>query len=69
MHVSIPLYSTPPVKYLGALFKGPAYAEELKTKMNNVETASQAVNERASQREQVRLQEIRNVTLHSMVVL
>jgi len=58
-----------PVKYLGALFKGPAYAEVLKTKMNNVETASQAVNERASQREQVRLQEIRNVTLHSMVVL
>jgi len=57
------------VKYLGALFKGPAYAEVLKTKMNNVETASQAVNERASQREQVRLQEIRNVTLHSMVVL
>jgi hypothetical protein len=57
------------VKYLGALFKGPAYAEMLKTKMNNVETASQAVNERASQREQVRLQEIRNVTLHSMVVL
>lgn len=57
------------MKYLGALFKGPAYAEVLKTKMNNVETASQAVNERASQREQVRLQEIRNVTLHSMVVL
>jgi len=57
------------VKYLGALFKGPAYAEMLKTKMNNVETASQAVNERASQREQVRLQEISNLTLHSMVVL
>jgi len=57
------------VKYLGALFKGPAYAEVLKTKMNNVETASQAVNERASRREQVRLQEIRNVTVHSMVVL
>ena len=53
------------MKYFGAFRKGPAYAEMLKTKMKAVETASQTMSERASQREQVRLKEIRNVTLRS----
>lgn len=56
------------MKYFSAFLKGPAYAEMLKSKMENVESASQAMNERASQREQVRLKEIRNVTVHSMFV-
>ena len=35
--------------------------------MENVEKASQAMNEQASQRKDVRLKEIRNVTVQSMV--
>ena len=62
-------YLSTPAKYLSAFCKGPAYAEILKTKMKNVEIASEAMNERASQRGQKRLQEIHNITLHSMVVL
>ncbi|KAL8731236.1 MAG: hypothetical protein Q9181_004364 [Wetmoreana brouardii] len=42
-----------------------AFAEMLKNKMKNVETASQAMNEQASQREQLRLKEIRNITVHT----
>ncbi|KAL8726303.1 MAG: hypothetical protein Q9166_006805 [cf. Caloplaca sp. 2 TL-2023] len=53
------------MKYLSAFCKGAAFAEMLKNKMKNVETASQAMNEQASQREQHRLKEIRNVTVHT----
>ncbi|KAL9606342.1 MAG: hypothetical protein Q9179_000468 [Wetmoreana sp. 5 TL-2023] len=53
------------MKYLSAFCKGAAFAEMLKKKMKNVDTASQAMSEQASQREQLRLKEIRNITVHT----
>ncbi|KAL8823067.1 MAG: hypothetical protein Q9191_006209 [Dirinaria sp. TL-2023a] len=50
------------LKYISAFCKGPAYAEMLKTKMKNVEKASQAMDERASERQQDRLKTIQAVT-------
>ncbi|KAL8786279.1 MAG: hypothetical protein Q9213_002874 [Squamulea squamosa] len=53
------------LKFLSAFIRGPAFAENLKNKMKNVEKASQAMNERGNQREQLRLKEIRNVTVQT----
>ncbi|KAL8836139.1 MAG: hypothetical protein Q9170_003032 [Blastenia crenularia] len=53
------------MKYLSSAVRGPAYAELLKKKMKNVETASQAMSERADERKQVRLKEIRDVSMYT----
>ncbi|KAI4254830.1 MAG: hypothetical protein LQ352_002884 [Teloschistes flavicans] len=55
------------IKFFSAFWKGPAYAERLKNKIKEVNLASQAMTERASQSDQMRLKEIRTVTAHSMV--
>ncbi|KAL9589576.1 MAG: hypothetical protein Q9203_001642, partial [Teloschistes exilis] len=46
------------MKFFGAFWKGPAYAERLKNKTKDVDLASQAMNERASQSDQTRLQKM-----------
>lgn len=61
--------SLPIVKFFSAFWKGPAYAERLKNKIKEVNLASQAMTERASQSDQMRLKEIRTVTAHSMVLM
>lgn len=66
-HISILTHF--PVKYLSSLWKGPAFAEKLKNKMKDVEIASQAMDDRGSQSGQLRLKEIRDVAVHSMVTL
>ncbi|KAL8721257.1 MAG: hypothetical protein Q9225_002034, partial [Loekoesia sp. 1 TL-2023] len=43
----------------------PAYAEAMKKKMKIVETASQAMIERADEKQQVRLKEIRDTTMYT----
>ena len=55
------------VKFFGAFCRGPAYAEMLRMKMADVEKASQAMSEQASQRQHFRLKEIRNATMQSRV--
>ncbi|KAL8935197.1 MAG: hypothetical protein Q9216_005540 [Gyalolechia sp. 2 TL-2023] len=53
------------LKYKSSVWKGPAYEEAMKKKMQKVESASQAMNERADQRKQVRLKEIRDATVYT----
>ncbi|KAI4193013.1 MAG: hypothetical protein LQ350_008503 [Teloschistes chrysophthalmus] len=57
--------SKPAVKFFSAFWRGPAYAERLKNKMKDVDLASQAMSERASQSDQRRLQIIVNNTAHT----
>lgn len=53
------------VKFKSAFWRGPAYEEAMKKKMKKVESASQAMSERADEEKQVKLEEIRDATLHS----
>ncbi|KAL8759680.1 MAG: hypothetical protein Q9184_003543 [Pyrenodesmia sp. 2 TL-2023] len=53
------------LKYWSAFWRGPPYAEKLKKKMKEVEEASQAMEQSRSQKDQSRLKEIRDVTVHT----
>lgn len=57
------------MRYVAAFCKGPAYAERLRTKMKNVETSSEAMEDQASQREQLTLKMIKDVTLQSILII
>ena len=57
------------MKYIAAFVKGPAYAERLKSKMKKIQAASEAMQEKASEKEQLRLGEIRSVAVESMSIL
>ncbi|KAL8989180.1 MAG: hypothetical protein Q9177_001881 [Variospora cf. flavescens] len=53
------------LKFKSAFWRGPAYEEAMKKKMKKVESASQAMSERADEGKQVKLDEIRDATLHT----
>ncbi|KAI4128129.1 MAG: hypothetical protein LQ341_006711, partial [Variospora aurantia] len=53
------------LKFKSAFWRGPAYEEAMKKKMKKVESASQAMSERADEENQVKLDEIRDATLHT----
>ncbi|KAL9027570.1 MAG: hypothetical protein Q9196_003923 [Gyalolechia fulgens] len=53
------------LRYWSAFWRGPPYAEELKKKMKGIEEASQAMEQSRSQKDQSRLKEIRDVTVHT----
>ncbi|KAL8973432.1 MAG: hypothetical protein Q9197_002331 [Variospora fuerteventurae] len=53
------------LKFKSAFWRGPAYEEAMKKKMKKVESASQAMSERADEGKQVKLEEIRDATLHT----
>lgn len=57
------------MRYVAAFCKGPAYAERLRTKMKNVETASEAMEDQASQRAQLTLKTIKDVAVQSMLIV
>ncbi|KAK3175058.1 hypothetical protein OEA41_002304 [Lepraria neglecta] len=50
------------MKFFGAFAKGPAYATVLKTKMKDVEDASQSIHYEAGLSQHTRLSEIRNIS-------
>jgi hypothetical protein len=49
-------------KFFSAFAKGATYATVLKTKMQNVEAASQSINDEAGLGQHTRLSEIRNLS-------
>ncbi|KAI4169205.1 MAG: hypothetical protein LQ343_005867 [Gyalolechia ehrenbergii] len=51
-----------PGKYKSAVWRGPAYEEAMKKKMKKIETASQAMSDRADEEKQDRLKVIRDTT-------
>ncbi|KAL9018869.1 MAG: hypothetical protein Q9185_003840 [Variospora sp. 1 TL-2023] len=53
------------LKFKSAFWRGPAYEEAMKKKMKKVESASQAMSERADEGKQVKLDEIRDAALHT----
>lgn len=55
-----------PGKYKSAVWRGPAYEEAMKKKMKKIETASQAMSDRADEEKQDRLKVIRDTTEYSM---
>ncbi|KAL8953129.1 MAG: hypothetical protein Q9222_001012 [Ikaeria aurantiellina] len=53
------------LRYLASAVKGPAYAETLRRKMMNVETAAQTMSDHADERKQVRLKDIWDASVHT----